>query len=96
MFISSGPIQFPTEVSNSNEEALDAYRLGFAVGDIDIIIGVVGDSFTFTWVPDNEVFTKQNFPAFFLSFKSNVEKETQGTFFMKFDNIIQRQVKALG
>lgn len=77
----------------SNNDALDGYRLGWATGDTDIIIGVVTDTFNFTWVPDNEVVSKARFPAFFFSFKSEAEEDGRPKYFMKFANIIHRQVK---
>merc|ERR1711892_1055846 len=94
-WVKSEPIKYPSYgVSTSNEEVLDLYRLGFAAGDIDSIIGVVGalHTFSFIWVPENKVFSKSTLPAFFSSFKSNVENNTDTEFFMKFDNIIQRQI----
>ena len=34
----------------ANKEALDRYRLGWAQGDVDIILSVLGnETFTFTW-----------------------------------------------
>ena len=54
---------------------------------------VVTDTFNFTWVPDNEVVSKARFPAFFFSFMSEAEKDGRAKYFMKFANIIHRQVK---
>ena len=36
-----------------NEDALQNYRDGWAVGDSDIILAKSPDSFTFTWLPAN-------------------------------------------
>ena len=87
----------PTSVkvysAKANEDALDGYRLGWATGDTDIIIGVVTDTFNFTWVPDNDVVSKTRFPSFFNDFKANAEADGRAKYFMKFDNIIHRQVR---
>ena len=76
-----------------NEAALDRYRLGWAAGDTDIIIGVVTDTFNFTWVPDNDVVSKARFPSFFEEFKANAEADGRAKYLMRFDNIIHRQVR---
>eukprot|EP00092_Neocalanus_flemingeri_P061551 GFUD01074035.1.p1 GENE.GFUD01074035.1~~GFUD01074035.1.p1 ORF type:complete len:141 (+),score=42.70 GFUD01074035.1:59-481(+) len=87
----SAQIRFPKS-DVTNDDALDGYRLGWATGDTDIIIGVVTDTFNFTWVPDKEVVSKARFPAFFFSFKSNAEADGRAKYFMRFDNIIHRQI----
>ena len=95
-YIHADPIRFPdsgVSIMKANEDALDGYRLGWATGDTDIIIGVVTDTFNFTWVPDKEVVSKARFPAFFFSFKSKAEEDGRAKYFMRFDNIIHRQVR---
>ena len=76
----------------SNEDALDAYRLGLAVGDLDIITGVAADSFNFTWVPDNKTVDKDDFSEFFANLKAGAEEDGRPRYFMKFENLIQRKV----
>merc|ERR1719186_2004637 len=94
-YIHADPICFPdsdVSIMKANKDALDGYRLGWATGDTDIIIGVVTDTFNFTWVPDKEVVSKARFPAFFFSFKSKAEENGRAKYFMRFDNIIHRQI----
>eukprot|EP00092_Neocalanus_flemingeri_P016728 GFUD01018091.1.p2 GENE.GFUD01018091.1~~GFUD01018091.1.p2 ORF type:complete len:172 (+),score=51.87 GFUD01018091.1:54-569(+) len=76
----------------ANEAALDGYRLGWATGDTDIIIGVVTDTFNFTWVPEDDVVSKDRFPSFFGDFKANAEADGRAKYFMRFANIIHRQI----
>ena len=76
----------------TNMDALDGYRLGWATGDTDIILGVSSGSFNFTWVPDNDVVSRERFPIFFEGFVSQAEEGGQAKYFMKFDNIIHREV----
>merc|ERR1711971_1451255 len=76
----------------ANEAALDGYRLGWASGDTDIILGVCTDTFNFTWVPDDDVVSRQRFPAFFANFMADSEKDGRAKYFMQFDNIIHRQI----
>ena len=82
-------INFPL----TNKQALDRYRLGWASGDIQIIMDVVNNSsFTFTWVPENNVVTAEDFPQFFEQTIHDVEATTNKKYLMAFDSIIQRDV----
>ena len=78
---------------STNEDALDGYRLGWATGDTDVILGVSTDTFNFTWVPDKDVVSRDRFPSFFEDFRANAEADGRGKYFMRFDNIIHRQVR---
>ena len=74
-------------------EALDLYRLGWASGDHTIILGVTNvPTFNFYWVNDDEAHHGDKFPEFFESFKKASEDATGKPYFMRFDNIIHREV----
>jgi hypothetical protein len=77
----------------ANKAALDGYRLGWASGDTDIILGVCTDTFNFTWVPEDDVVSRRRFPVFFANFMAESEKDGRAKYFMQFDNIIHRQVR---
>ena len=79
----------------ANEAALDGYRLGWASGETDIILGVCTDTFNFTWVPEEDEVSKLRFPVFFANFKADSEADGREKYFMQFDNIIHRQVRDL-
>merc|ERR1711936_1024605 len=54
----------------SDRRALTKYRLGWATGDTEIIMSVVNNaSYTFTWLPNNNVVSARDFPQFFEGFK---------------------------
>ena len=79
-----------------NNTALDTYSLGWVRGDSAIIYRVVGDSYTFSGLPNMEPIDKINFKMFWVNFRSNVEdgagpKSVSGEF-MKFKNVIRRKV----
>ena len=76
-----------------NAAALDGYRVGWAVGDSDIILGVCTDTFNFTWVPDQDVVSRARFPGFFADFKAAAEAANGKQYYMRFDNIIHRTVR---
>ena len=86
----------PQQTRNSaaaNNRALDLYRLGWATGDVQIILSSVNNStFSFTWVPTNDVVPPSRFPKFFADFMAEAEKKTNKEYFMTFDNIIHREV----
>lgn len=46
-------------IKQLNEDALQNYRDGWAVGDSDIILAKSPDSFTFTWQPANNTVNEQ-------------------------------------
>ena len=72
--------------------ALDQYRLGWADGDTSIILGICTRSFNFTWVPDNLVVSRRDFPDFFDDFKDQAETTSGNDYYMRFENIIHRQI----
>ena len=79
--------------AEANNEALDLYRLGWATGDVEIILSSVNNStFTFTWVPTNQVVSPRQFIKFFGDFMAEAEKKTNEKYLMTFDNIIHREV----
>ena len=87
-------VLFPSDYDvKSNEAALDGYRLGWASGDTDVILGVCTDTFNFTWVPEDDVVSRLRFPVFFANFMADSEKDGRAEYFMQFDNIIHRQVR---
>merc|ERR1711894_182144 len=76
-----------------DKQALDLYRLGWATGDVEIILSSINKStFTFTWVPDDNAVSPRDFPEFFKTFMKNAEKASNKKYFMAFDNIIHREV----
>jgi len=76
-----------------NEDALDNYRDGWAVGDSDIILAKSPGTFTFTWLPsNNQVVSKEDFPAFFAQFMKDAEAVTNQTYKMRFANVIHRTI----
>ena len=80
-------------VTTSDKQALDLYRLGWATGDVEIILSSINKStFTFTWVPDDNAVSPRDFPEFFKTFMKNAEKASNKKYFMAFDNIIHREV----
>ena len=77
----------------SDSEALTKYRLGWATGDTEIIMSVVNNaSYTFTWLPNNNVVSARDFPQFFEGFKNSIVSVTNQKFFLVFDNMIQRKI----
>ena len=87
-------VLFPSDYDvKANEAALDGYRLGWASGDTDVILGVCTDTFNFTWVPEDDVVSRLRFPVFFANFMAESEKDGRAEYFMQFDNIIHRQVR---
>merc|ERR1712016_308922 len=80
-------------VTTSDKQALDLYRLGWATGDVEIILSSINKStFTFTWVPDDNAVSPRDFPEFLKTFMKNAEKASNKKYFMAFDNIIHREV----
>ena len=47
----------------ANEAALDGYRLGWASGDTDAILGVFTNKFNFTWVQTSFLYSWSMLPA---------------------------------
>jgi len=77
----------------ANKEALDLYRLGWASGDHTIILGVTNvPTFNFFWVTDNDPVYGERFPEFFAAFKKASEDATGKPYFMRFDNVIHREI----
>ena len=85
-----GPFE---DALKKNAAALDGYRVAWAVGDSDIILGVCTDTFNFTWVPDQDVVSRERFPGFFADFKASAEEANGKPYYMRFDNIIHRTVR---
>ena len=87
--LKSRRIAFPL----TNTQALDRYRLGWATGDIQIIMSVVNNStYAFTWVPDQNEVSAADFPQFFEKFMADAEAKTNKKYFMVFDSIIHREI----
>ena len=88
-------IYSPELIQKMNEAALDVYRQGWAVGDASIVTSHSPDSFTFTWVPENQVVSKKDFAEFFDKFKASAEEGGRPKYKMTFINIIQRTVSKM-
>merc|ERR1711913_213257 len=70
-------------VTTSDKQALDLYRLGWATGDVEIILSSINKTtFTFTWVPDDNAVSPRDFPEFFKTFMKNAEKASNKKYFM--------------
>ena len=78
-----------------NVAALDVYRQGWAVGDASIVTSHSPETFTFTWVPENQIVSKADFAEFFDTFIAAAEAEGRPKYKMRFDNIIHRTVSKM-
>ena len=81
---------------DKNKKCLDAYSLGWSRGDCSIILSVAEDTYTFSGLPNMEPVDKINFKMFWVNFRSNIEDgggpKSVSSEFMKFKNVIRRQV----
>ena len=84
-------------VSDDNTAALDQYARGWGRGDTSIIYPVLDRSYTFTMTGMDEPVKLDNFKQFFVQFRKEVEAGggpgIESDVFMKFTNVIRRQVK---
>ena len=82
-----------TSFNRACEAALVAYRLGYSTGATSVIMGLIPETFNLVWVPKDDVISKARLTHFIEDFKSNAEANGRPKFFMKFANIIHRQVR---
>merc|ERR1711970_291091 len=75
-----------------NEKALDIYGYGWGTGDTSIILGAVKYDYTFTWLPEDAVFSKTEFSSFFEDFKNNAEANGRPKYKMNFSSIIRKKI----